>query len=220
MNRADVTESASPLGAYSTATISDALDKLGRPGSMLGLAPLTNDARICGRAFTVRYATGGHPVGTVGDYLDDVEPGRIVVLDNQGRVDCTVWGDILTTMAHDRNVGGTVIDGVCRDVERALGNGYPIYSRGRFMRTGKDRVEVAEVGGAVSLGGVKVAAGQLVIGDADGVLAVPLDLEDQVLEIAAEIHAREERIVEAILSGVSLAQARLAEGYHTLQRKA
>jgi 4-hydroxy-4-methyl-2-oxoglutarate aldolase len=213
-----VTEPVSPLAAYSTATISDALDRLGRPGSMLGLAPLTNGARICGRAFTVRYVTGGHPVGTVGDYLDDVEPGQVAVLDNQGRVDCTVWGDILTAMAHDRKVGGTVIDGVCRDVERALGNGYPIYSRGRFMRTGKDRVEVAEVGGAVSIGGVNVRAGQLIVGDADGALAVPLDLEDQVLEIAAGIHAREEKIVEAILSGVSLTEARRAQGYHTLQR--
>ncbi|MCU1476581.1 MAG: diguanylate cyclase [Subtercola sp.] len=213
-----MTESVSPLATYSTATISDALDKLGRPGSLLGLAPLTNGARICGRAFTVRYVTGGHPVGTVGDYLDDVGPGQVPVLDNQGRVDCTVWGDILTAMAHDRKVGGTVIDGVCRDVERALGNGYPIYSRGRFMRTGKDRVEVAEVGGAVSIGGVNVRAGQLIIGDADGVLAVPSDLENEVLEVAAAIQAREEKIVEAILSGVSLAEARLAQGYHTLQR--
>lgn len=213
-----MTEPLSPLAAFSTATISDALDKLGRPGSMLGIAPLTDDVRVCGRAFTVRYVTGGHPVGTVGDYLDDVEPGRVVVLDNQGRTDCTVWGDILTAMAHDRKVGGTVIDGVCRDVERALGNGYPIYSRGRFMRTGKDRVEVAEVGGAVSIGGVHVTAGQLIVGDADGVLAVPLDLEAEVLEVAADIHEREENIVRAILSGASLSEARKAQGYHTLQR--
>ncbi len=213
-----MTAPASPLAAYSTATISDALDRLGRPGSMLGIAPLVDGARVCGRAFTVRYVTGGHPLGTVGDYLDDVGAGNVVVLDNQGRTDCTVWGDILTAMAHDREVGGTVIDGVCRDVQRALDSGYPIYSRGRFMRTGKDRVEVAEVGGAVSVGGVNVRNGQLIVGDADGVLAVPADLEQEVLEVAAGIHAQEEKIVEAILSGTSLAEARRAQGYHTLQR--
>ncbi|MER7797189.1 RraA family protein [Microbacterium sp. NPDC096154] len=218
MTNLESSRAVSPLAAFSTATISDALDKLGRPGSMLGIAPLTDDVRVCGRAFTVRYVTGGHPVGTVGDYLDDVEPGRVVVLDNQGRTDCTVWGDILTAMAHARGVGGTVIDGVCRDVERALGNGYPIYSRGRFMRTGKDRVEVAEVGGAVSIGGVNVKNGQLLVGDADGVLAVPLDLEAEVLEIASGIHEREERIVEAVLAGSTIAEARRAQGYHTLQR--
>jgi 4-hydroxy-4-methyl-2-oxoglutarate aldolase len=50
---------AHPLGGYSTATVSDALDRLGRPGSMLGLAPLFDDARLCGRAFTVRYVAVG-----------------------------------------------------------------------------------------------------------------------------------------------------------------
>jgi 4-hydroxy-4-methyl-2-oxoglutarate aldolase len=213
-----VTEQDHPLSAFSTATISDALDKLGRPGSMLGISPLFNGARIAGRAFTVRYTTAGNPPGTVGDYLDDVQPGEIVVLDNQGRTDCTVWGDILTAMAHDRGVGGTVIDGVCRDVERALGVEYPIYSKGRFMRTGKDRVEVSDVGRPVSIGGVNVSPGQLIIGDADGVLGVPLDVEDELLAICQTIHEREEGIVADILGGTSLADARAKYGYHQLQR--
>ena len=144
-----------PLARYSAATVSDALDRLGLPGPMLGITPLFDGARLCGRAFTVRYVTAGSPPGTVGDYLDDVAPGEVVVLDNGGRTDCTVWGDILTAMAADRRVSGTVIDGVCRDVQRALGIGYPVYSRGRFMRTGKDRVEVSDVGRPVTIGGVR-----------------------------------------------------------------
>jgi regulator of RNase E activity RraA len=207
------------LGQYSTATLSDALDRLGRPGSMLGIAPLTNEVRLAGRAYTVRYQASGFPSGTVGDYLDDVAPGRIVVLDNQGRTDCTVWGDILTAMAHDRRVGGTVIDGVCRDTERALGNGYPLFTRGRFMRTGKDRVEVAEVGGTVTIGGVHVEAGEILVGDSDGVVGIPRDIEARVAEVAAEIHERESRIIELVLGGMSIAQARAEQGYHLLQRK-
>ena len=209
-----------PLAQYSAATVSDALDRLGRPGSMLGIAPLFDGARLCGRAFTVRYVTAGSPPGTVGDYLDDVAPGEVVVLDNGGRTDCTVWGDILTAMAADRGVGGTVIDGVCRDVQRALGAGYPIYSRGRFMRTGKDRVEVSDVGRPVGVGGVNVAAGDLLLGDADGVVAVPRAVEDQVLEVCAAIAEREEAIVADVLSGASLTEARARHGYHLLQRQA
>lgn len=209
---------AHPLAQFSAATVSDALDRLGRPGSMLGIAPLFDSARLCGRAFTVRYVTAGSPPGTVGDYLDDVAPGEVVVLDNGGRTDCTVWGDILTAMAADRKVAGTVIDGVCRDVSRALSVSYPIYSRGRFMRTGKDRVEVSDVGRPVSIGGVNVAAGDLLLGDADGVVAVPRDAEDRVLEICAGIHAREEAIVADVLSGTSLTEARARHGYHLLQR--
>jgi 4-hydroxy-4-methyl-2-oxoglutarate aldolase len=207
------------LARYSTATVSDALDRLGRPGSMLGLAPLSDGARLCGLAFTVRYVTAGSPPGTVGDYLDDVPPGAVVVLDNGGRTDCTVWGDILTAMAADRGIAGTVIDGVCRDVKRALGLGYPIYSKGRFMRTGKDRVEVSDVGRPVSVGGVHVRAGDLLLGDADGVVTVPLEAEEQVAAIAAEIAAREEAIVADILTGTSLADARRRHGYHLLQRQ-
>ena len=207
-----------PLGNHSTATISDALDKLGRPGSLLGIAPLFNEARLCGRAYTVRYVAAGSPPGTVGDYLDDVKPGEVVVLDNAGRKDATVWGDILTAMAGDRKVAGTVIDGVCRDTARALAEKYPIFSVGRFMRTGKDRVEVAEVGGPVVIGGVKVNPGDLLVGDSDGVVAIAQDVEDQVLEICEQIHARESAIVEDILAGAGLAEARAKHGYHLLQR--
>jgi regulator of RNase E activity RraA len=209
-----------PLAQYSAATVSDALDRLGRPGSALGIAPLFDGARLCGRAFTVRYVAAGSPPGTVGDYLDDVAPGEVVVLDNGGRTDCTVWGDILTAMAADRGVGGTVIDGVCRDVQRALGAGYPIYSRGRFMRTGKDRVQVSDVGGAVTVGGVHVDAGDLLLGDADGVVVVPRDVEDRVVEVCAAIAQREEAIVADVLSGTSLTEARARHGYHLLQRQA
>lgn len=209
---------AHPLSRFSAATVSDALDRIGRPGSMLGVAPLFDGARLCGRAFTVRYVTAGSPPGTVGDYLDDVAPAEVVVLDNGGRTDCTVWGDILTAMAAHRGVAGTVIDGVCRDVQRALDTGYPIYSRGRFMRTGKDRVEVSDVGRPVTVGGVQVAPGDLLLGDADGVVAVPSAVEEQVLEVCAGIAEREEAILADVLAGVSLAEARRKHGYHRLQR--
>ena len=210
---------AQPLAGYSTATVSDALDRLGRPGSLLGIAPLFDGARLCGPAFTVRYVTAGSPPGTVGDYLDDVPPGGVVVLDNGGRVDCTVWGDILTAMANQRGVAGTVIDGVCRDVQRALGLSYPIYSRGRFMRTGKDRVEVSDVNRPVTVGGVQVRPGDLLLGDADGVIAVPQEITDEVAEICAVISEREEAILKDVLAGSSIAEARRSHGYHLLQRK-
>jgi 4-hydroxy-4-methyl-2-oxoglutarate aldolase len=208
-----------PLAGFSTATASDALDRLGRPGSLLGIAPLFDGARLCGPAFTVRYVTAGSPPGTVGDYLDDVPPGEVVVLDNGGRTDCTVWGDILTAMANQRGVAGTVIDGVCRDVQRALDLSYPIYSRGRFMRTGKDRVEVSDVGRPVAVGGVQVRPGDILVGDADGVIAVPHEIADEVAEICAQISAREEAILADVLADGSLAQARRSHGYHLLQRK-
>ena len=108
---------------------------------------LDRSFRLVGRAWTLRYGTVGEDPGTVGDYIDDLGLGQVVVLDNQGRRDATVWGDLLTTVAAGRGVAGTVIDGVCRDVDRSIELGYPIFSRGNWMRTGKDRVRVEEIGG-------------------------------------------------------------------------
>src|ERR1700692_4391280 len=77
---------------------------------------------------------------SVGDYIDDVAAGEVVAIDNCGRTDATVWGDILTTVACRNQLAATVIDGVCRDVDRSLELGYPIATRSVTMRTGKDRV--------------------------------------------------------------------------------
>ena len=183
------------------------------------MAPLSDGQHLAGRAFTVRYVSARVPAGTVGDFIDQVKPGEVVVIDNDGRVDCTVWGDILTAVADHRGISGTVIEGVCRDTSRALSIGYPIYSRGRFMRTGKDRVEVAEEQGPGTIGGVTVRPGDILLGDSDGVLAVPRDREEEVLELGETIEAREESILAAALAGATIAEARSRYGYHNLQRK-
>jgi 4-hydroxy-4-methyl-2-oxoglutarate aldolase len=202
----------------STANISDALDRLRIPGSAFGIAPLQNGQRMIGRAYTIQYVPAGSPPGTVGDYIDDVEPGGVVVLDNDGRRDCTVWGDILTAVSISRKVAGTVINGVCRDVSRALENNYPIYSCGRFMRTGKDRVEVSGIQVPVSLGDMKVKPGDLLIGDDDGIVVVGQEHEEKVLEVALEIAELEDNIVAEALGGSTLRAAREKYGYHQLQR--
>jgi len=201
-----------------TATVSDALDRLRLPGSALGISPLWPGQRMAGRAYTVRYVPAGAEKGTVGDYIDEVAKGSVVVLDNAGRVDRTVWGDILTAFAHNKGIAGTAIFGVCRDTTKARELGYPIYSSGRFMRTGKDRAEVADVQVTVSLGDVQVRPGDIVLGDDDGVVVVPRSREDEVLEAARGIAVSEGRILDDALRGGNLGDARKTHGYHELQR--
>lgn len=208
----------SQLTALGTATVSDALDKLGAAGSVLGITPLDHDFRLVGRAFTVRYVPVGPRTANSGDWLDDVAPGEVPVIDNGGRMDCTVWGDIMTSVAAAKQVPGTVIDGVCRDSAKPVEIGYPLYTRGRFMRTGKDRVELAETGGVVNVGGVRVRRGDWVVGDADGLVIVAADLLDDVLRIGQEIVEREAMILRFALDNLSLRAAREKYHYHTLQR--
>jgi regulator of RNase E activity RraA len=206
-----------PFASLDTSTISDALDRLGIATQVPDVWPLTFGFRLCGRAYTLLYEPTDGRGGTVGDYIDDVPPGTILVLDNAGRTDCTVWGDLLTSMAHRRGVGGTVIDGVCRDVSRSVELEYPVFSRGRWMRTGKDRVRLAASGGVVSLGGVSVSAGDLIVGDGDGVVVIPWAEAERVFEASNEVDRAEAAIREAIETGLRLDEARRHVGYHSLQ---
>ena len=202
-----------------TTSLSDAMDRLGIAGQCLGIKPLDHRFRLTGRAFTILYGPAGKPPGTVGDYIDDVPPGYVVVLDNGGRENATVWGDILTWIAHTRGVAGTVIDGACRDVALSHELGYPIYSRSYSMRTGKDRVQVEATNGPVNIGDARVHPGDLLRGDADGIVAIQRAHEDEVLRIAEEIDAVEDQIRRAVKEGTSLAEARRQFGYHQLQTK-
>ena len=202
-----------------TATISDALDKLGVKGQCLGIKPRDHHFRMTGRAFTILYGPADVEPGTVGDYIDDLEPGSVVVLDNGGREDATVCGDILTYLAHKNGVAGTVIDGACRDVHMCLKLGYPVYSRSYSMRTGKDRIQVDATNVPVNIGDAKVHPGDIMRGDSDGVIVIPKEHEEKVLAAAEAIEAAEEKIRAALESGMRLDEARVANKYHNLQTR-
>ncbi|MHA3021773.1 RraA family protein [Mycobacterium sp. BMJ-28] len=205
--------------ALSTAEVSDALDRLGVDGQLPDVGSLTGSTHTCGRAFTVAYGSAARPPGTVGDFLDEVPPGQVVVIDNRGRTDCTVWGGILTRLATERGVAGTVINGVARDTVSAEELGYPLFARGRYMRTGKDRVQVDAVQTSVTICGVRVSPGDVVLGDRDGVVVVPRTHESEVLRVALEINEIEHRISELLTAGSTLADARATTRYHRLQRR-
>lgn len=148
-----------------TSSITDALDKQGIAGGLLGVKAVVEGTTLCGQAFTVHYVPCGQVKGTVGDFLDDVAAGDVVVIDNSGRDYCTVWGDIMSQVAKAGNVAGTVIDGVCRDVKIVRDIKYPIFSKGIYIMTGKDRVEVDAVNIPIGVSGVKVCTGDLILAD-------------------------------------------------------
>jgi len=202
-----------------TTALSDALDRLGIPGQCLGIKPLDPRFRLAGRAFTILYGPASVPPGTVGDFIDDVAEGSVIVIDNGGRENATVWGDILTMVSHHRKIAGTVIDGACRDTNLSREIGYPIFSRSYSMRTGKDRVQVEAFNGPVNIGDARVLPGDILRGDGDGVVVIPKVHENDVLNIAEEIDATEEKIRRAVLEGMRLDEARKQFRYHKLQSK-
>lgn len=205
--------------ALSTSAISDALDRFGLRGGCEGISPVVEGVKMVGQAFTIRYVPVGQVKGNVGDYMEMVGPGDVIVLDNNGRTDCTVWGDILTLVAKRIGISGTVIDGVCRDIPFILKEQYPIFTRGRFMMTGKDRVMVEAMQVTVAIGKTQVKPGDVMVGDDSGVVVVPWEKAGEILELALEIETAENRIEEAVRGGLTLTQAREKYRYHSLQSK-
>ncbi|PWY76015.1 demethylmenaquinone methyltransferase family protein [Aspergillus sclerotioniger CBS 115572] len=203
-----------------TPGISDALDKLGIAGQSFGIMPLINYQKVTvGPAFTVRYVPASDPPGSVSDFIDDVAEGDFVVIDNGGRTNCTVWGDTMTHYAGLRGIAGTVIDGVCRDVNRAIIDDYPLFTAGCWMRTGKGRVQVGGVNEPVGIGKVRVNPRDIVVADANGVVIGPRARAREVVEVARKIEKGEEGIRALIAGGATIAQALKQLGYHTLQRQ-
>src|SRR6476661_3785731 len=161
-----------------TSALSDAMDRLGIPGQALGIKPVDRSFLVCGPAFTVHNMPCDIHGGSVGDYIDDVAAGQVICIDNAGRLDATVWGDILTIMGS--------LHGICGDSNRAMEVGYPIFSRGTYMRTGKDRVMADAYNTKISLGEVAVVPGDLICGDFDGIVVIPQERIDEVVAAAIE----------------------------------
>lgn len=202
-----------------TASISDAMDKLGIPCGLLGIQAVIPGHKICGEAFTVHYVPCGMVKGTVGDFIDDVKPGQVVVIDNAGRTYCTVWGDIMTFTAKAKGIEGTLIDGVCRDVNGIKELDYAIYTKGKYMVTGKERVEVDSVNIPVAISGVQVRPGDLILGDDSGALCIPAEKAEEILKIAKTIEETEQKIIAEVKNGSTLKAAREKLGYHHLQSR-
>lgn len=202
-----------------TTAVSDAMDKLGIPCGLYHIKQVVCDKPICGQAFTVHYTPCGSVKGTVGDFLDEVEPGQVIVLDNAGRDYCTVWGDIMSIAAAQAGIEGTIIDGVCRDIPAIKCIDYPIYAKGCYMVTGKDRVFADAFNVPVAISGIQVNPGDIILGDATGAIAVPYEHAEEVLCIAEDIAEKEQTIEQLVKSGIPLKEARAQTGYHSLQTK-
>ena len=208
------------LRLLNTAVVSDTCDRLGLITQASGIRRVAGSGTIAGRAFTVQYVPCGTEGGTVGDYIDDVDPGSVIVLSNHGRTDVTVWGGILSEVAEHRGIEATVIDGICRDTQRAHDVDYSLYARDHWMRTGKDRVRAEAYNIAVALGGCLVRQNDVIVGDADGVIVLPYERAEEIATLATEIEAVEQTISrEAVQNDLRLSEARAKHGYHNLQTR-
>lgn len=193
----------------STTDISDALDRLGLRGAVIGISPMFPCPRIVGFAVTVKVTAAGltkskQHLGI--NAIDAASPGDIIVIDNAGRRDVSCWGEILTVGALMKSIAGVVIDGAFRDLDVIKTLSFPVFARGVVPVTARGRVMQESFNVLIQCGGVQVRPGDIIIGDDNGVVVVPHEMAEEVLKIAIELHEKERMIVEELRRGIPISE--------------
>jgi regulator of RNase E activity RraA len=172
-------ETIAGLGAFETPAISDLMNRLYAMSP--AIKPLTDPGlSMLGPALTVKVFPGDNLM--VHKALDIAQPGDVVVIDASASSLTAVLGDLVSTKARHRGIAGFVVDGLIRDLPaiRALGD-FPVFARG-VTPIGPLHRGPGEIGHAISAGGIVIHAGDVVVGDLNGVVVVPRDTADELLE--------------------------------------
>ena len=212
-------DAAARLGRLDSCAVSDALDRLGLPGAVRGLAPLWPCPRIVGRAVTVKIKPAGlekpkrHLCTSA---IAAATPSDIIVVDNGGRVDVAAWGGLLSLAAQLKEVGGVIVDGACRDVDESRELEFPLYARAAVPVTARGRIMEQSCNEEIECAGVQVHPGDLVIADGSGVVFIPRVREAEVIAAAEALAQREARMAAAIRSGRSIVEVMESMGYEAM----
>ena len=185
---------------FGAATLHEAAGKIGALPS--AIKPMAPAFRIAGPAFTVQ--------GPGGDNLwlhraiAFARPGDVLVAYANGTFEAGYWGEIMSTAALAMGLGGLVMDGCVRDGDLLPKVGFPVFARGLCIRgTGKDFAAAGRLGASIAIGDATVAAGDLVVGDSDGVVVIPRDRVAQVNVAAAAREAKEADVMAKLRLGAN-----------------
>ena len=193
-----------------TSVIADVMDELGYPRQVMSheIRPLFPDARITGRAATMLacevYEVPAEPFKLELQLLDDLNPGEVVCCTQQGSTRAAMWGELLSTHTRAKGGRGAILDGLTRDSWGIIDIGFAVFARGLTPADSKGRLDVVAIRAPIEMGGVLVHDGDLVVADFDGCLAVPREVEAEVIEKALEKVAGENVVREVLAAGASI----------------
>lgn len=201
-------ETIEAFGAMATASVSDALQSLGVHGYVSSEVSLVTGGKLVGPAVTVKEgpAEEAVPPQHALEAIDSASPGSVMVIDNDGVTNVAAWGGLMTAGAVARGLAGVVLDTGVRDVaEIERDFGFTVFARSTSPATTVGRFKTISSGEPVTIGGVTVRQGDLVVGDRDGVVVVPQELVDETMRLAQDIEEREREQTRLILESGSLA---------------
>ena len=190
------------------AHLSDSMNRL--PGGD-GLDPMHNGSHMVGVALTVRVCPGDNLM--VHKAIDMAQPGDVIVVAAGGDLSQAIIGEIMSTMAAKRGCAGMVIDGAIRDSGALAQSKFPVYARGVTHR-GPYKNGPGEINVPVSIGGMVVNPGDIIVGDDDGVVAVGQDIAAIVLKAAKAKAKDEDAMLKAIRKGGKVDRSWVDQALH------
>jgi regulator of RNase E activity RraA len=215
-------EAVTRLGKLDTCAVSDALDRLGLKGAVIGIQPLWLCPRIVGRCVTVKIKPAGlekPKQHLCTPAIHAATPTDVIVVDNGGRIDVAAWGGLLSLAAQVKQLGGVIVDGACRDVDESRELQFPVYARAAVQVTARGRIMQQSYNEEIQFAGVQVHPGDLVIADGSGVVFIPRAKEQEVIAQAEALADREAKMGEAIRSGRSVVEVMETLGYEAMLAK-
>jgi len=198
--------------ALFASVLSDCLDSAGAMDQALPsrIRPLDEASVMAGRARTAQFMEvdahdpGTNPYELEIALIDSLAADEIPVFACSNPARIAPWGELLSTAAQVRGAAGALMDGATRDAKAIRQMGFPVFHGGIAPLDSKGRGRVMALDVPVRCAGVKVASGDLVFGDADGVVVVPQAIEQQVLALAFEKIKGEKRTLEGLRAGEKL----------------
>ncbi len=210
------------LEKLSTTNLSDALDKIGIRGAVIGIRPLFGRPKVVGLAVTIKITAAGmvkskHHLGI--EAIAVAQKGDVIAIDNHGDTQNNCWGEILSCAAKTKGVSGVIIDGAARDVDICEELGFPIFARGVVPITARGRIMQEDFNCLIRLGDVQVRSGDILVGDINGVVVIPPEKIDEVLTEAEKIMEKEENMKKDILSGLDILEVDKKYDYEQMLKR-
>lgn len=206
-------------GELYTAVVGDIMDKMGLLNQFLSpkIQPLRDDMFVVGRAMTVLEADVvsdssrnnpvlNRPFGLMLEALDDLKKNEVYVCTGSSP-SYALWGELMATRAQILGAAGAVVDGYSRDTKGILELNFPSFSYGRYAQDQAPRGKVIDFRVPIEMNGVRINSGDIIIGDIDGVCAVPKKYEEEVFRLAIEKARGEKMVQKKILEGMSTKEA-------------
>nr|WP_273033204.1 RraA family protein [Pseudaminobacter soli] len=165
--------------------------------------PLAPAMAAAGPALTVRCRPGDNLA--LHRAIAAAEPGDVLVVDYGGSTESGPFGEIMALACQLRGIAGLVTDGSVRDSARLIEMGFPVFARGLNIR-GTTKLDQGEIGGPITLGGVRIDRGDLIVADADAVIVVPAADAEEALAAGEARSAKEARMMECLRAGETTLQ--------------